>query len=408
MNLEIDSKKPRIEVVDSLRGFAIMAIMLLHSIEHFNFYVFPDKATQPDWLNTLDEGVWDTMFFLFGGKGYAIFALLFGFTFSLMFAKQQAKGNDFGVRFLWRMLLLVVFALFNGLFFPGEVLMLYALVGVTLFLVRKCSDTALLIISILLLSQPLEWASYMRYQLDNDYSVPVLEMGKYWNALKEGQLGDSFWNLMKSNTLYGHKVSLMWAYDVGRLVQTAGLFVFGYWLGKKELFVESKKSTKFWKRTLIIATFVFITLFILENNFKTITDLEIYAKTILIVVDMYGNLAFSFVLVASFILLYKTNFFRKIAGGLRYCGRMSLTAYVLQSIIGGFVFFGYGLGLGPSVRHTESFGIGILLFAIQFYFCKYWIKKYNQGPLEKLWHKLTWLDFSTQKKKLISGSEGNQ
>lgn len=408
MNSEIASKKPRIEVVDSLRGFAIMAIMLLHSIEHFNFYVFPDKATQPDWLNTMDEWVWDSMFFLFGGKGYTIFALLFGFTFSLMFAKQQAKGNDFGPRFLWRMLLLTGFALFNGLFFPGEVLMMYALVGVVLFFVRKFSNKALLIAAFLLLSQPLEWASYLRSVFDQDYLAPVIEMGYIWKFLKEGQLGDSFFGLVKSNTLYGHKMSLLWAYDVGRLVQTAGLFVFGYWLGKKELFVESEKSSRFWMKTLIIAGLFFIPLFVLEKNFKTITDLEIHAKTILIVVDMYGNLAFSFVLVASFILLYKSNIFRKIAGGLRYCGRMSLTAYVMQSIIGGFVFFGYGLGLGPSVRHTESLGIGILLFAIQFYFCKFWIKRFGQGPLEKLWHKLTWLDFSSQKEKLISGSIGNQ
>jgi uncharacterized protein len=71
-------------------------------------------------LNSLDTAIWDTLFLLFGGKGYAIFALLFGFTFSLMFAKQQAKGIDFGPRFLWRMLLLICFALFNGLFFLGK------------------------------------------------------------------------------------------------------------------------------------------------------------------------------------------------------------------------------------------------------------------------------------------------
>ena len=91
--------KPRIEVVDSLRGFAIMGILLLHSIEHFNFYVFPKNESQPDWLNQLDTIVWDSLFFLFGGKGYAIFALLFGFTFSLMYAKQKLKGIDFGARF---------------------------------------------------------------------------------------------------------------------------------------------------------------------------------------------------------------------------------------------------------------------------------------------------------------------
>ena len=396
---ETTLKKPRIEVVDSLRGFAIMAIMLLHSIEHFNFYVFPKKATQPDWLNTMDQWVWDTFFLLFGGKGYAIFALLFGFTFSLMYAKQQAQGIDFGPRFLWRMLLLVGFALFNGMFFPGEVLMLYALVGIVLFLVRKFNNKALLITIVILLSQPLEWASYLRSIFDPNYVPPVLEMGYIWKALKEGQMGDSFFGLVKANTLYGHKMSLMWAYDVGRLLQTAGLFVLGYWLGKKELFIDSEKSTLFWKRALILGATVFIPFYLLEKYFKALTDAEIQIHTLLKVVDMYGNLAFTTILVAAFILLYKIRFFRKILRGLRYCGRMSLTAYVLQSMVGGFVFFGYGLGLGPSIRHSMSLAIGILLFVPLLYFCKWWVNHHKQGPLEKLWHKLTWIDFSGTTKK---------
>ncbi|EAR02430.1 DUF418 domain-containing protein [Maribacter sp. HTCC2170] len=399
MSIETNLKKPRIEVVDSLRGFAIMAIMLIHSIEHFNFYVFPDPSTQPAWLNSIDKGIWDTLFLLVGGKGYAIFALLFGFTFSLMYAKQQAKEVDFGPRFLWRMLLLVCFALFNGLFFPGEVLMMYALVGVVLFLVRKFNNTWLLVAALLLLLQPIEWARYIYYLFNNDYLVQPSGQGPYWNLLKEAQLGDSFINQVKANTLYGHKVSLMWAYGVGRLVQTAGLFVIGYWLGKKKLFVDSEKSNKFWKRTLIIGATVFIPLFLLEKNFAELTDVKIHAQTLLKVVDMYGNLALTAVLVASFILLYKTNIFRKIAGGLRYCGRMSLTAYVLQSIIGGFVFFGYGMGLGPKLLHTKSLAIGIVLFAGLFYFCKWWINTYGQGPLEKLWHRLTWIDFSGKNKE---------
>jgi len=407
MSTEVVLKKPRIEVVDSLRGFAIMAIMLLHSIEHFNFYVFPDPSTQPAWLNTLDEVIWGIFFFLFGGKGYAIFALLFGFTFSLMIAKQRAKGVDFGPRFLWRMLLLACFALFNGLFFPGEVLMMYALVGVVLFVVRKFNDTALLIAALVLLLQPIEWGRYIYYLFNNEYLVPASGQGAYWKLLKEAQLGTSFLDQVKANTFYGHKVSLMWAYDVGRLVQTGGLFVFGYWLGKKQLFVDSEMSIRFWKRALVIGALIFVPFFLLERNFAVFTDAKIHAQTLLKVVNMYGNLALTTVLVASFILLYKTKIFRKIAGGLRYCGRMSLTAYVLQSMIGGFVFFGYGLGIGPSMLHTKSLAIGIMLFAILFNFCKWWINRYGQGPLEKLWHKLTWIELPSKKKKLTVETTGD-
>ena len=72
-------KHPRIEAVDALRGFAVMAILLVHNLEHFIFPVYP--ADSPGWLNALDQGVFNVVFTLFAGKAYAIFALLFGFTF---------------------------------------------------------------------------------------------------------------------------------------------------------------------------------------------------------------------------------------------------------------------------------------------------------------------------------------
>ena len=85
------SKIPRIEVVDALRGFAVLAIILVHNLEHFIFPVYPDAASQPKWLNILNEGVFSVTFSLFAGKAYAIFALLFGFTFYIQYTNQQKK-----------------------------------------------------------------------------------------------------------------------------------------------------------------------------------------------------------------------------------------------------------------------------------------------------------------------------
>ena len=97
----------RLHVVDALRGFAIVSIMLLHNIEHFDFYYEP--AGLPSWMVSLDKGIWDTLFFLFGGKSYAIFALLFGLTFFIQSDNQKRKGRDFRGRFAWRLLLLFMF-----------------------------------------------------------------------------------------------------------------------------------------------------------------------------------------------------------------------------------------------------------------------------------------------------------
>ena len=142
---------------------------------------------------------------------------------------------------------------------------------------------------------------------------------------------------------------------------------------------------------LVVVAIAFVPLYFLGENFVALVDSKVVVGSLGKAITMYQNLSFTFVLVSGFLLLYQFVGFRKLVGGLRYVGRMSLTAYVLQSILGSFVFFGYGLGLGPHVRHTVSLGIGIVLWIIQFYFFKWWINKYGQGPLEKLWHRFTWI-----------------
>lgn len=71
-------------------------------------------------------------------------------------------------------------------------------------------------------------------------------------------------------------------------------------------------------------------------------------------------------------------------------GRMSLTNYIGQSIIGGFVYWGCGLGLYRYAGATSCVLIGIVIFTIQLVFSRWWLSRYRQGPLEYLWRKGTW------------------
>ncbi len=103
------TKHPRVDVADVLRGIAVMGIILLHSIEHFNFYSYPDTAGQSEWLDFSDKAIWDGMFFLFGGKAYAVFALLLRFQLFIQYDNQRLRGKDFRGRFCWRLFLLFPF-----------------------------------------------------------------------------------------------------------------------------------------------------------------------------------------------------------------------------------------------------------------------------------------------------------
>lgn len=387
------AKAPRIEVIDSLRGFAVMAILLVHSLEHFIFPVYPDPATIPGWLNVMDAGVFSVTFSLFAGKAYAIFALLFGFTFYIQYSNQQAKGNDFGLRFLWRLLLLVIFATLNAAFFPGgDVLLLFAIVGVFLFVVRKWSDKAVLITAIILLLQPVEWFHYIASLLNPAYTLPNLGIDDAYNTVTEVNKSGNFLYFILCNITTGQKASLFWAIGAGRFLQTAGLFMLGLLFGRKQLFVSSESNNRFWVKTLIVAAILFAPLYQLQIELSG-SDSVLIKQTVATVFDMWQKMAFTLVLVASFVLLYNKDSFKKRTSNLRFYGRMSLTNYVSQSIFGALIYFPFALNLAQYCGYTVSFVIGFAFFLLQVWFCKWWLKSHKQGPLESLWHKLTWLKF---------------
>lgn len=394
MENQLSKKMPRIEVVDALRGFAVMAILLVHNLEHFIFPVYPTE--QPGWLNILNEGVFNVTFTLFAGKSYAIFALLFGFTFYIQSANQLRKGKDFGYRFLWRLLLLVGFATLNAAFFPaGDVLLLFSIIGIVLFVVRKWSDCAILITAIFFLLQPVEWYHYVANLFDPSHTLPDLGVGAMYDEVaaytKEGNLGEFLWQ----NITLGQKASLWWALGAGRFWQTAGLFLVGFYIGRKQLFVTSELNTRFWVKALIISAIAFAPLFQLKELIMA-SDNSIIHQTVGTAFDMWQKFAFTIVLVASFVLLYRNEEFRKFVSNLRFYGKMSLSNYVSQSIAGAIIYFPFGLYLAPYCGYTLSLLIGFVLFLLQVRFCKWWLKSHKQGPLESIWHKWTWMG-STKK-----------
>ncbi len=381
-------KNPRIEVVDALRGFAVMAIILVHNLEHFIFPVYPTDS--PEWLNILDHGVFNSVFSLFAGKAYAIFALLFGFTFYIQTNNQKKQGKDFGYRFLWRLVLLVGFATLNAAFFPaGDVLLLFAVVGLVLFFTRNWSDKAILITSIIFLLQPVEWYHYIASLINPAHQLPDLKVGEMYSEVTEYTKSGNFGEFILGNITLGQKASLFWAINAGRFFQTAGLFLLGFYIGRKQLFVSSEKNLRLWIKTLIVSAISFAPLYTLkELVMKNDAIIQQSAGTAF---DMWQKLAFTLVLVASFVILYPNNTFNKMVSNLHFYGKMSLTNYITQSIIGAFIYFPFGLYLAPYCGYTISLLIGIFTFLLQVRFCKWWLNKHKQGPLEYIWHKWTWI-----------------
>ena len=243
----------RVLAVDALRGFAVMGIVLLHNIEHFNFYSFPEVSSP--FLGSLDKQLWDLLFFLFSGKAYAIFALLFGFTFYLQNHNCERRGEDFRNRYMWRLVLLLGFGFINASFFPGEILVLYALLGFVLVPVRHLSDKVVAWIAFILMLQPLEWCKVV-YALIHPEANPeqmIFSLGDVYPELG----GHSLWEMIKVNFVTGQLASLNWAWCYGRVFQTASLFMIGMLLGRKGLFRLTDETRTdvmhFWQRVAFYA-----------------------------------------------------------------------------------------------------------------------------------------------------------
>jgi len=382
------NKNPRIEVVDALRGFAVMAILLVHNLEHFIFPVYPTDS--PSWLNALDQGVFNSVFTLFAGKAYAIFALLFGFTFYIQMNNQKKQGKDFGYRFLWRLVLLVGFATLNAAFFPaGDVLLLFVVIGLVLFVARNWSDKAVIITAIIFLLQPVEWYHYTASLVNPAHQLPDLKVGTMYAEVAEYTKTGNWGEFLMGNITLGQKASLLWAVNAGRFFQTAGLFLLGFYIGRKQLFVSSEKNLRFWTKTLIVAAIAFAPLYTLKE--LIMQNDAIVQQSAGTVSDMWQKLAFTLVLVASFILLYQNKKFSNAVGSLRFYGKMSLTNYITQSIIGALIYFPIGLYLAPYCGYTVSLLIGFATFLLQVKFCKWWLSGHKQGPLEYIWHRWTWI-----------------
>ena len=388
MTEKLAEKRPRIEAVDALRGFAVMAIVLVHNLEHFIFPVYPENP--PGWLDSLDQSVFASVFALFAGKAYAIFALLFGFTFYIQSDNRKRRGGDFGYRFLWRLVLLAGFATLNAAFFPaGDVLLLFVVVGIVLFLTRNWSDKALLVAAIVFLLQPVEWYHYVAGLINPAHRLPDLHVSEMYAEVAEYTKGGNFWDFLLCNVTLGQKASLLWAVNAGRFFQTAGLFLLGFYIGRKQFFVLSADNSRFWTAVLIVSAVAFAPLYALKE--LAMGGGETVSQTVGTVFDMWQKLAFTGVLVASFLLLYRNDRFSAAVTGLRFYGRMSLTNYISQSVIGALIYFPFALYLAPYCGYTVSLLIGILVFFLQVKFSRWWLSTHRQGPLETIWHKWTWM-----------------
>ena len=385
----------RITIVDALRGFALAGIVICHVVENYIGSVPTAEFNDAVHQGLIDDIVDGFIGIFLRGKFIALFSFLFGLSFFIQMDNAHTKGKRFGTRFLWRLILLFAIGFVHSLFYRGDILTVYAILGIFLIPFYNVSNKWLLGIAALLfmgLARFLLFASiggegvFTNFDI-NPESPKVLA---YYDTLKNGTLLDVF----ATNATQGHIDKAEFQYGVfGRGYFTFAFFLVGLFVGRSGFFKRYKEEPKLMKKILVYSLIALVVSFgIMAGGFISMgTNFNLQSWNAMIGLtgmDM-SNAAMTIIYIVLFTMWFKKSKGEKLLLKFAPYGRMALTNYVLQSIIFTFVFFGWGFGLIGELRQVYTFLLALLFIALQMLVSKWWMQYFKYGPLEWLWRSLT-------------------
>jgi len=389
------SAENRIVLIDALRGFALAGIVVTHMLENYIASAIPMKYAEqmnPELIDQIISGLCD---FLLRGKFFALFSFLFGLSFFIQMDKASSKGQGYGGRFLWRTIILLGIGFLHSCLYRGDILLIYALLAIPLIPLYKASSKILwAFLVVLFLGGP----RYLIFHFFKDSPLfteePLMPNSPASLAYIELlQTGEAF-EIFSANAWAGilNKFEFQWGvFSRGYL--TFGFFILGLWIGRMGWLRDYIQNKKRFKRGWVIGLLLLL-LSAVSASFIFIKAGEVqqFDRWILMfglsAVDLF-NLGMAILIVSLFVLAYTTPKGEQRLAVFAPYGRMALTNYLVQSIIGSFIYYSWGLAWVGTLPSRYSFLLALLVIGLQMAFSSWWLKRYRYGPVEWLWRSLT-------------------
>lgn len=384
------SEGERLDVIDVIRGFAILGIFLVN-MQDFN----------SPWLYMEPGVLWGSKKDLFASSFidifaqasfYTLFSFLFGYGIIIFKERAIKKEYRFVPLFSRRLFFLLILGIIHAfLIWHGDILITYAIIGFIFLLFHNLKAKTLLIwaiviilISAILVGGLLFIADLLTPTPISNYnpekvelSLDVYSSGTYLEITKQ-RVND--WLYVNN---FGNYIFI--------ILGILPMFLLGAYAAKERLFHNVKehynKIKSIWTISLIIAVVFKFLPYIVEDNIG-IDYLQ----------DTLGGPAAALFYATSIALLFENAWWRKKIEFFKYIGRLSLSNYLFQSIVSTTIFYGYGFGFYGSVSTFYGLLLTITIFIIQILLSKAWIKKYRIGPVEWLWRSFTYKKIQPIKK----------
>ncbi|MCK5775910.1 MAG: DUF418 domain-containing protein [Bacteroidales bacterium] len=402
MSKPIPSKSgQRVEVIDALRGFAILGILLANILSWSGVKFLPFTEIQQWPSFELDLFIYHLNGFLIDTKFYTIFSLLFGIGFFLQFNKNRDNQVDFMKIYYRRLRYLMLFGLIHMFFWSGDILFVYALVGFVFVQFRNLKPKTLLIIAGVSFVIPL-FIDIIMLKLMPGYMVPAKQLAlKTYIDISPQAMVDVFKNGDFGSVTQLNFHNLKWRFfdllPSGRLFKIFAFFTLGFYMMANNYFTLKAKSFKLLMVFLTIG--LGLTYFSKEVGGSMGEFPSDWNDILYKLLFSFGQVNLAFAYISILTISYETNLGQKLMLGLKYVGRMSFSSYLSHTIFGILIFYPYAFGLFGTMTLWQVEVLAVVLYAIQVFLAVIWLKYFTFGPLEWLWRSLTYGKFLSMKKK---------
>jgi uncharacterized protein len=416
----------RIHILDIIRGIAVLGIFVMNlplmalpfNLNENYLYADPDKGWNY-WIPLISD-------IIFLDKMRALFTLLFGISSVLILDTLGKKLNSLDAAEIYfrRLLWLLLFGLFHAyvLLWQGEVLFTYAILGMLLFPFVKASYKVLVAAQLICLSvliiQPInEYRDMVELQKEyisaeinqqfdeklaiDDEEIDNEETIKEWEeVMSEIRPGDE--EIEEEIEAKTGSYLDVFEYNKEDVIeqQTAELYTTAIWdailymfLGIM-LFRMGFFDTKVKQAVHIVVAVCGISIGLLINAWLYVSYQQSYSDPVgslyyFIFVDV-GRLPLVLGYVSLIIVLFRLKIFYRLGNLLAATGKMALTNYMMQSIIGAFILYGFGLAQYNQLSRIEIALTVLSVWIFQIIFSSIWMKYFNYGPFEWVWRSLTY------------------
>ncbi len=398
------SPQGRIEVVDVLRGFSVLGILLMNMLS-FSGYA---RAQQ---LEGIHRVAMLAIRFVAQAKFYTLFSFLFGWGMAIQMARAERRGARFVRLYARRLLILLLIGLVHAIFiWDGDILATYALLGFPLLLFRKRGDRTLLIAVLICMLVPIllstpglgeafgeaytQVTEELRRQVVAAHQAGVYATGSYGAATQ----------LRLKSLPLGYAGAPYWATHI------FGMFLLGLLVGRRRIFERIPAHLLLIRKVMwcgLIVGVVFNLVFVSAFDSPTLVPSAWHelatrgARTI-------GGPALCLFYVAALVLLYQKQAWRKRLAPLAAVGRTALSNYLLQSLVCTLIFYGYGLGLYGELGPAVTLVLTIAIYRLQVSLSNWWLSRYRFGPAEWVWRSLTYGKFQATRVAAIKVAPGDR